>query len=112
MIQDVATHEEAWGLQDSQGWVLAKIAQTRPGGPAYALPLWPRQELAALESRGPGEEPCPVDLETLLEDLLPQVGERGWAILAFGVADTGELFSPADFSSHLSSAWEALAEED
>jgi hypothetical protein len=120
MLNDVASHEEAWALVDANGWVVAKLQHPRPPsagsgqahGPAYALPLWPRQELAALEARDSSEQPRAVDLETLLEELLPDVHERGWDVLAFTVKDEGEVYESADFSDQLATAWEALAEED
>jgi hypothetical protein len=111
MIDDVARHETAWGLEDAQGWVVAKLAQAIPGGPAYALPLWPRQDLAALEARDSREQPKAIDLESLLEELLPEVQAGGWAVLAFSVKDAGQTYLAAEFSDLLSNAWEALAED-
>ncbi len=111
MLQDVSAHEEVWGLEDANGWVVAKLAQPMPGGPAYALPLWPRQELAALEAAGPAEQPRAVELETLLEELLPEIAERNWAVLAFSVQNKGRAFLAAEFSEALSEAWEALSED-
>jgi hypothetical protein len=112
MLNDVATHEEAWALQDANGWVVAKLSEPQAGGPLYALPLWPRQELAALEARDASEQPRAIDLETLLEELLPDVHERGWGVLAFTVKNVGEVYATADFSDQLAMAWEALTEED
>ena len=119
MLQDVAGHEEAWGLEDANGWVVAKLAQPLPPsagsgqakGPAYALPLWPRQELAALEAAGPAEQPRAIELETLLEELLPEIAERHWAVLAFSVKNAGRALGAAEFSEALSEAWEALSED-
>lgn len=111
MLQDVAANEEAWGLEDANGWVVAKLALPIPGGPAYALPLWPRQELAALESAGPGELPRAIDMESLLEELLPEVAERNWGILAFSVKNAGQAFKAEEFSAQLSDAWEAISED-
>jgi hypothetical protein len=112
MLNDVASHEEAWALHDANGWVVAKLSQPQPGGPLYALPLWPRQELAALEARDAGEQPRAIDLETLLEELLPDVHQRDWGVLAFTVKNEGEIYQAVDFSDQLATAWEALAEEE
>jgi hypothetical protein len=111
MIDDIAQHESAWALEDARGWVVAKLAQPLPGGPAYALPLWPRQELAALEARDAGEQPKAIDLETLLDALLPEVESGGWGVLAFSVKDAGQAYLASEFSELLSNAWEALAED-
>ena len=111
MIEDVAAHEEVWGLEDANGWVVAKLASPLQDGPAYALPLWPRQELAALEAAGPNEQPRAVDMETLLEELLPEVAERNWAVLAFSVKNAGRAYRTEEFSAALAEAWEALAED-
>lgn len=111
MLEDVAAQEEAWGLEDANGWVVAKLASPLPGGPAYALPLWPRQELAALEAAGPNEQPRAVDMETLLEELLPEIAERHWGILAFSVKNAGRAYRTEEFSAALAEAWEALTED-
>jgi hypothetical protein len=111
MLNDLAAHECAWGLEDGQGWVIAKLATPIPGGPAYALPLWPRQECAALEAAGPGEQPRSIDLETLMEELLPEIGERGWGVLAFCVKNAGQAYKADEFSNQLADAWEALTED-
>ena len=111
MLSDLAEHEEAWGLEDANGWVVAKLAEPIPGGPAYALPLWPRQELAALEAADASEQPRAVDLETLLEELLPEIAERNWGVLAFSVKNAGQAFRAEEFSARATDAWEALAED-
>ena len=111
MIEDVAAQEEAWGLEDANGWVVAKLAAPLEDGPAYALPLWPRQELAALEAAGPAEQPRVVDMETLLEELLPEIAERHWGVLAFSVKNAGRAYRTEEFSAALAESWEAVAED-
>lgn len=111
MLNDIAANEEAWGLEDAKGWVVAKLADPIPGGPAYALPLWPRQELAALEAAGPHEQPHAIDLEKLFEELLPDLVEQKWGVLAFSVKNSGQAFMVEDFAAQLSEAWEALSED-
>jgi hypothetical protein len=111
MLEDVAASEELWGLEDAQGWVVMKLAQPAPGRPAYAMPLWPRQELAALEAHGAGEQPRAIGLEELLEDLLPQVAEKGWDIITFSVKAEGQAWEPGELSAALADAWEQVEEE-
>jgi len=48
-FQLVADWEEAWGLVDAQGWVVAAATG--------ALPLWPHAHLAAACARGRGAAP-------------------------------------------------------
>ena len=64
-FQLVADWEEAWGLQDENGWVV--------GGETDALPLWPHSAFAEACARGPWEGAVPgsISLDDLLVDLLP-----------------------------------------
>jgi hypothetical protein len=112
MLEDVARHEEAWALENSQGWVIFEVANAPAGSKPWALPLWPRQELAALAARDASEQPRRLTLDTLLEDLLPDVMDRGWNVLACPNKDGGAV-EPADaFADSLADAWTALAEEE
>ena len=111
MLADIAENEEVWALENADGWVVGKLATPIPHGPAYALTLWPRQELAAMEAHGPDEQPKSVDLETLLEDLLPEIEERGWGVLAFCVKNAGQAYRASEFSEACVNAWEALSED-
>lgn len=111
MLDECARHEEAWILRDAQGWVLFKLENAPTGRSPYALPLWPRQELAALAARDAGDQPERVDLEDLIEELLPEVAERGWACLACPGASGGLVMDPGDLAERLSDAWSALDDE-
>jgi hypothetical protein len=111
MLDDCARQEEAWILKDAQGWVLFKVANAPATGSPYALPLWPRQELAALAARDAGDQPERVSLEDLIEELLPEVAERGWAVLACPGAEGGAVLPPAELAERLSQAWSELDDE-
>jgi len=111
-LEDCARHEQAWGLADAKGWVVFKLAAAPEGRSPWALPLWPRQELAALASRSAEEQPRRVDLEALLEALLPEVGERGWQVLVCPVRDEGFSEGAPEFRARLAEAWSELNEEE
>jgi hypothetical protein len=72
-LQLIADWGEAWGLRDAEGW----IVQRRPDGDA--LPLWPHPELAApcAQGRWEGAKPDRIELDELLEDLIPLLLEDG-----------------------------------
>lgn len=111
MLDDCARHEEAWLLRDAQGWVLFKLANPPAQGSPFALPLWPRQELAALAARDAGDQPERVELEDLIEELLPEVAERGWHCLACPGANGAWVLSAPDLGERLSDAWSQLDDE-
>lgn len=110
-LEELARLEEAWLLEDAEGWVLFKLDPPPAQGRPWALPLWPRQELAALGARDASEQPRSVDLETLLEELLPQVAESGWRVLACPGPQGGALEDAERFAAALADAWTALDEE-
>ena len=112
MLEEVARHEMAWALTDDNGWVLFKLDNSPAGQSPYALPLWPRQELAALSARDSSEQPRAVDLETVLEELLPQVAQEGWRVLACPAKNVGLVEEAAAFSTALADAWTQMLEED
>lgn len=111
MLDDCARGEEAWLLKDAQGWVLFRLDNAPDGRSPYALPLWPRQELAALAARDPGDTPECVGLEDLIEELLPEVAERGWTVLACPGANGGLALAPSELAERLSMAWTDLDDE-
>jgi Protein of unknown function (DUF2750) len=112
MLEDCARFEQAWGLVDSKGWVVFRLAETPAGRSPWALPLWPRQELAALASRSADEQPRRVDFEALLESLLPEVDQKGWQVLACPGQDNGFSEPAAEFRVRLAQAWDELNEEE
>lgn len=95
-FQLLADWEEAWGLRDGQGWIVAKDTG--------ALPLWPHEDLAAACARAPweGAEPEPVSIDELLDDLLPLLEEDGLGIAVFPTPDDpGALMALGDFRQRL-----------
>jgi len=113
MLEDVARYEQVWGLANADGWVIFELAEAPEGLKPWALPLWPRQELAALASRGEGEQPQSVSLAELLEDLLPLVAERGWQVLACPGADgSGLVEDPRRFGAKAQDCWEEFQDDE
>lgn len=95
-FQLVADWEEAWGLVDAQGWVVAAATS--------ALPLWPHAHLAAACARGPWSDttPQPIPLDELTADLLPQLTGDGLRVAVFpSPDDPGLLLSPAEVEERL-----------
>jgi hypothetical protein len=83
-IKVVADRQKAWGLF-SDGWALAATSEGKP-----VFPLWPAREYAELAAVGDwtGYEPRDINIEELVDGLLPSLGERGTVL---GVSPT-----PAD----------------
>jgi hypothetical protein len=81
LVQLVADWEEAWGLLDDQGWVVAKETD--------AFPLWPHPDLARACTQGnwEGAEPEAISLDDLLEELLPLLEEDGLHTALFPTPD-------------------------
>jgi hypothetical protein len=78
MIEQALSGEALWSLE-SHG----RLIRYRLQDGALALPLWPSQEAAALESPGPEEQPCAITLETLIQSLLPQAAREKALVAAF-----------------------------
>jgi hypothetical protein len=96
LMQLVADWEEAWGLKDEQGWVVARATD--------ALPLWPHPELAGACAQGnwKGAEPAAVPLDDLLDDLLPLLAEDGLRTALFPTPDDpGLLLDAAELRRRL-----------
>lgn len=95
-VQLVADWEEAWGLLDEQGWVVAKETD--------ALPLWPHPDLARACALGnwEGTEPEAIPLDDLLEELLPLLEEDGLRIALFPTPeDPGSLLDASELGRRL-----------
>ena len=93
LLQLVCDWEEAWGLRDADGWVLAKDAAR-----GDAFPLWPHPDFAQACARGPWQDAAPeaVPLAELLDDLLPLLAEDGLRVAAFPVPDGEAWHVPPD----------------
>ena len=95
-MQLAADWEEAWGLKDEQGGVVAKATE--------ALPLWPHPELARACARGnwEGAEPAALSVDDLLDDLLPLLEEDGLRAALFPTPDDpGLLLDAAELRRRL-----------
>ena len=95
-FQLLADWEEAWGLRDAEGWVVASATD--------ALPLWPHATLAAACAVGPweGALPEPVSLDDLIDELLPLLAEDGLQVAVFpSPHDPGLLLPPAEVRERL-----------
>src|SRR5215468_2535301 len=96
LLQLIADWEEAWGLQDDDGWVVAKATD--------AFPLWPHPDLASACAQGnwQGAEPAAIPLDELLEDLLPLLAEDGLRTALFPTPDDpGLLLEPTELRRRL-----------
>lgn len=96
LVQLTADWEEAWGLQDDQGWVVAKETD--------ALPLWPHPDLARDCARGnwEGAEPAAIPLDDVLAELLPLLEEDGLRTALFPTPDDpGVLLDAAELRRRL-----------
>ena len=112
MLEDCTRRAEAWALENGGTWVLFGLSNPREGGLPWALPLWPRQELAALASKGSQEQVRRISLEKLLDSLLPEVEQRGWQVLAFPVQGEGFCEPAGDFGRRLAETWDEMTEEE
>lgn len=95
-FQLVADWEEAWGLKDSAGWIVARETN--------ALPLWPHAALAEACARGPWEGAAPeaIPLRELLDDLLPLLAEDGIAVAVFPApGEAGMVMQPGEVRERL-----------
>jgi hypothetical protein len=82
-IKVVADQRRVWGLY-SDGWALAQTADEE-----LALALWPAREYAALCADGEwsGYEPREIDLDTVLEVLIPELQDSSTLIGVFPTPD-------------------------
>jgi uncharacterized protein DUF2750 len=95
-FQLVADWEEAWGLADPAGWVVARETN--------ALPLWPHAAFAESCARGrwQGALPAAVSLDELDDDLLAILAADGLSVAVFPTPqDPGILLSVSAFRERL-----------
>jgi hypothetical protein len=88
-FQLVVDWEEAWGLQDENGWVVSDDTD--------ALPLWPHSTFAEACARGSWEGAVPgsIPLDDLLVDLLPLLAADNLRAAVFPTPDDPGLFLTA-----------------
>jgi Protein of unknown function (DUF2750) len=95
-FQLVADWNEAWGLKDAAGWIVARDTG--------ALPLWPHSAFAEACARGAWESAAPeaIPIGELLEDLLPLLAEDGLGAAVFPAPDdAGILMPPGELRERL-----------
>ncbi|MGH7443126.1 MAG: DUF2750 domain-containing protein [bacterium] len=112
MLEDCARHEEIWALANAEGWILYQMADCPEGRRPWALPLWPRQELAALCARGAEEQPQRIALDELLGGLLPEMEQRSWQVQSCPWKEEGVIDSAAEFGRQVEEAWDEWTDED
>jgi Protein of unknown function (DUF2750) len=78
-LQRVVETGEVWGL-DGEGWALALDDTGRD-----VLPLWPAPEFAAICATRlwSGFQPRPINLQVLMDNVLPQLEEEGMPVGIF-----------------------------
>jgi hypothetical protein len=102
LLLELALAEEAlWSLE--RGGALIRY-QLQDG--ALALPLWPAQEAAALESPGPEEQPLRLGLEELLDSVLPELQKQGGMVAAFPLKGEARVVEAAWLAQRLRQDWE------
>jgi hypothetical protein len=95
-FQLVADWEEAWGLKDSAGWIVARQTD--------GLPLWPHAVFAEACARGAWEGAAAdaIPIDELLEDLLPLLEEDGLGVAVFPAPeDSGIVMKAGEVSARL-----------
>jgi hypothetical protein len=95
-FQLLADWEEAWGLQDEDGWVVSRETDT--------LPLWPHPAFAEACARGAwdGALPQRIPLDDLLVDLLPLLAGDGLRVAVFPTPDDpGLILTPVETGERL-----------
>ena len=99
-IERVAEREEAWGLQNEEGWVLIGF----DGGDAFCL--WPHAEYARACTVGDWSDCAPesISLEELTGELLPALLRDSLRLAVFPTpAGEAIVVDPRDFQEHLKS---------
>jgi hypothetical protein len=92
-IKQVADTQRVWSLWDESGWV---CSTTEEG--TNLLPLWPHLDYASLAAAGEwqGCKPRAIDLQQLMEEMLPQFQERGVGFVVFPTPDGKGVIPPTE----------------
>lgn len=108
-IERVADREEAWGLQNEEGWVLIGFAD----GEAFCL--WPHADYARACTVGDWSDcaPEPISFEELIGELLPALVRDSLRLAVFPTPE-GEavVVDPRDLQEHLKAAFEHFRSHD
>jgi hypothetical protein len=109
LIERVADREEAWGLQNEEGWVLIGFAD----GEAFCL--WPHADYARACTIGDWSDCTPesISLEELIGELLPALQRDSLRLAVFPTPEGEAVVVDArDFQEHLKSAFEHFRSHD
>jgi hypothetical protein len=101
LVEQAILNEEVWALESSSGLVHLRLQDGK-----LALPLWPSQETAALESPGTSEQPLRIGLETLFESVLPQAEAEGALVAVFPLKGAARVLEAPELLSRLRQEWE------
>jgi hypothetical protein len=108
-IERIAEREEAWGLQNEDGWVLIGFAD----GEAFCL--WPHADYAKACTVGDWSDCAPesISLEELIGELLPALLRDSLRLAVFPTPE-GEavVVDPRDLQQHLQTAVEHFRSHD
>ncbi len=103
-LEQALDHEVLWTLEQGGQPLLMRLEDGRE-----ALPLFPRQEFAALEAADASEQPRLLELEDFVESGLPDLGRRGLALGVFPVKGVAWIAEPAVLQQRIWNDWD---EED
>jgi hypothetical protein len=101
LLEAALAEEALWSLTRGE-----QLLRYRLQDGLLALPLWPAQEAAALESPGPEEQPLRLGLEELLEQVLPELQKQGGMVAAFPLKGDARIVEPAWLAQRLRQDWE------
>jgi hypothetical protein len=116
-IQLAVDNEEAWGLKNEEGWMLAGDGSDEDdGGHEHdAFPIWPHPDFATACAVGDwqGAVAEPIGLDELMEDLLPILEEDGLSLAVFPTPDgDSAIVAPGVFRGDLEAEIELGTADD
>jgi hypothetical protein len=101
LVEAALASEELWSLEAS-----GRLIRYRLQDGNLALPLWPSQELAALESPDASEQPRRLSLEEILESILPEIiNQKAW-VAAFPLKGDSFVVDPQVLLDRFIQEWD------
>lgn len=101
LIEAALQSEELWSLAQD-----GRLIRYRLEGGSLALPLWPSQEAAALESPDASEQPVKISLQELLESILPELASQGGLVANFPIKGESYVIEPPALLERLWKEWD------
>ena len=101
LVEQAILNEEVWALESAAGLVHLRLQDGK-----LALPLWPSQETAALESPDASEQPLRIGLEALFESVLPKADKARAMVAAFPLKGASRVLEASEFLTRLRQEWE------